>query len=115
MKQMLRAFCVVGLAALVSAQNKGIDQACDWATEGDCEEGLECWKGFCKDREPPKITLFFGNNAVGSKNSPANVQPIGGHPHYKRHSQAPDVELKFPGGKKVSCDDLIDNCVGPGT
>jgi hypothetical protein len=90
----------IALATLAHGQNKKIDEACDWAREGDCEEGLECWKGYCKDREPPKINLFFGND---NKHLITPSLP----------AKQPDVELEFPGNKKVSCKDLIENCVGP--
>jgi hypothetical protein len=61
----------------------------------DCETGLTCYKGTCEDRDPPVITLDFGN---GIKSAPALTM-------------MPKVELKFPGSKKsVDCNDIVEEC-----
>lgn len=83
----MRLFLASVLAvALTDAVKIGaMHDSCDWNKEGkDCEEGLTCYKGTCEDRDPPVITLDFGN---GVKSAPA----LG---------MMPKVELKFPGTKK---------------
>ena len=76
-----------------------VDEACDWNNDSeDCDDGLTCWKGVCKDRDPPMIHLTFPKGMAAPK--PFQLPP--------------KVELKFPGtNKAVDCNDVVEECEGP--
>lgn len=76
-----------------------VDEPCDWNNDSeDCDDGLTCWKGVCKDRDPPMIHLTFPKGMSAPK--PFQLPP--------------KVELKFPGtSKTVDCNDVVEECEGP--
>ena len=105
MKTSAGAILLLTAVAMAHRDHKGklkagqADEACAWSNDSeDCDDGLTCWKGACKDRDPPKIHLSFGGMAAP-----------------KPFVLPPKLELKFPGpgGKTVDCADVVAECEGP--